>query len=99
MPISGLVIRLAPSDALARDAVAQLDAHEHIELGPCEHGRLAVVVETPSQELDKQLWIWINDLPGVEFVDVVYVHLDDDDVESGEPGNRTRTPSVMESAP
>lgn len=53
-----------------------------IELGHRRGRRVPIVVDSPDRHADQQIWGWLNELPGVVFVDVVFVHFDDD---CGEP--------------
>jgi len=77
MPISSLAISLSRDAALADDAARSMEQHPRIEVGRRVGSRLPVVVDTPDREEDKAVWAWINQLPGVAFVDVVFVHFDD----------------------
>jgi len=95
MPISGLVVTLAPpppdhppegtadrtpGPAIEHDSVVQqIRNHPHLQPGPCQNLRLPVVVDTPDRETDKRCWRWLNDLPGVHQVDVAFIHFEDDD--------------------
>ncbi len=73
MPISGLVVSLA-SDPLLRDsALAAIRQELRIEIGTIKLHKMAIVVDTQSTDEDKQIWEWLNTLPGVTFVDVALV--------------------------
>jgi len=78
MPISGLAITLERDAALAEQARRALAGDERIELGPQNDNRIAATIETQSQQEDRQLRDWINALPGVTYVDIVFIHFDDD---------------------
>jgi len=92
MPISGLMLTLADDASLAGEALGAIAGERRIEVGDREQHRLAVVVDTRTREEDQQLWRWLNDLPGVRFVDVVYVTFED-----GSPG-RQSAPGAEEAA-
>ena len=79
MPISGLVITLA-DDAARRDAaLAALRDHAAIDLGPQTGSRVPIVVETASDDEDRQVWEWLQSLPGVMQVDVAMIHFEEAD--------------------
>jgi nitrate reductase NapAB chaperone NapD len=79
MPISGLVITLA-DDAARRDAaLVALRQHAAITLGTQADARLPVVVETASDDEDRQVWEWMHSLPGVMQVDVALIHFEEAD--------------------
>lgn len=78
MPISGLLITLdRDSDKRAR-ALAALQHHHAIDIGEGRDHRVPVVVDTPSSDEDRAVWDWLHEQPGITFVDVVYVHFDQD---------------------
>ena len=82
MPISGLVVTLSDSDTERADAIDAMRREPRIELGISEleqtvASRIPIVVDTQSNEGDKQVWQWLNDLPGVVFVDVALVGFED----------------------
>lgn len=87
MPISGLAITLNSDDALAQASVAALADHACITIGQREGHRLPIVVETASEEEDRDVWQWLHSLPGVQFVDVACVHFDDNQDGSNQPVN------------
>lgn len=79
MSISGLVITLA-EEPQQRDATLRaLATHAGIELGATIENRVAAVAETNDRNEDAALWDWLHALPGVQFVDVAYVHFDEDE--------------------
>jgi len=90
MPVSGLVITLAPpppdapglSDASRNDServIEKINQHPHLQTGPRRGHRLPIVVDTPDSETDKRCWRWLNELEGVHHVDVAFVHFEDED--------------------
>ena len=84
MPISGLVITLGDEEAACEAAMKALSVNRFITLGKREGYRLPIVVETPDSEVDRDLWDWLHELPGVRFVDVACVHFTDDEDGSAE---------------
>ena len=78
MPVSGLVVSLANEPNLRETAIDAIRQESQIEIGVINSLRMAVVVDTPSSEEDKEIWNWLNALPGVTFVDVAMVGFEDD---------------------
>ena len=76
MPISGLVITLSEQADLARSAVQQIRGNAQVRLGDREGRRIPLVLDTPDPSTDKRTWNWLNELPGVTWVDVVFIHFD-----------------------
>ncbi len=94
MPVSGLAITLMSDPKTRRDALSALESSQYIDVGELVGNRLAIVIDTPDSGTDRDLWQWLNDLPGVAFVDVVSVHMADDDQDAGTaggPGNGSGT--------
>lgn len=78
MPISGLIITLE-EDPLRRDAaLTWLRRRPELELGVMQGRRLAAVSDTANGDEDKQLWESLRNQDGVQHVDVVFIHFDDD---------------------
>lgn len=84
MPISGLVITLGDDEAACEAAMKALSVNTFITLGNREGYRLPIVVETPDSEVDRDVWDWLQALPGVRFVDVACVHFTDEEHGSAE---------------
>lgn len=79
MPISGLIITTDHEQPqLAADARQRLADHPAVTLGVSEGHRHAAVLDTPDAGQDKPVFEWIRSLPGVAFVDVVFVDFDSD---------------------
>jgi len=78
MPISGLVLSLSEQHSLREHALEALRHEPRIEIGARDSLRVAIVCDTACGEEDKQLWNWLQQLPGIVFVDVVMVGFDDD---------------------
>ncbi len=79
VPVSGLVITLAPQANAADEARRALAADPAFELGPRRGRRLAATAHTPSPAEDRALFERVRALPGVEHVDVVFVEVDPHD--------------------
>ncbi|GAA4443507.1 hypothetical protein GCM10023156_00650 [Novipirellula rosea] len=85
MPISGLVVTLSDNDTERANALNSLRRDPRIELGISEpeqrHAmRIPIVVDTQSNDEDKQVWQWLNELTGVVFVDVALVGFESDSI-------------------
>ena len=78
MPISGLVLTLSADAALADQAVAKLHTRPEFTLGECNDRWLPVALDAADDAASRDLHDWLNALPGVEFVDVVYVDFSED---------------------
>lgn len=74
---SGLVLTLNADPAVARQAQALLQSRPELTLGECNQRWLPLVAETPDVPASRDLHDWLNQLPGVEFVDVVHVSFED----------------------
>ena len=83
MPVSGLVVSLSDQPALREKAMDAIRDEPRIEIGVTKSRRMAIVIDTASSDDDKQLWNWLQELPGVAFVDVVMVGFE----ESPAPGS------------
>ena len=90
--ISGLVATLTADAALARLALQAIEQHPALEPGPPEGRRLPLVLETASPGESHALGDWLIELPGIEHVDVAFVHWDDDPV--AEPALRPSLPPI-----
>ncbi len=77
MAISGLVVTLSGDCAKSGAAREAMEQHALLSLGEAHELKLPVVAETASKEDDLAVWNWLNGLDGVEFVDVVYVHMEE----------------------
>lgn len=89
MPVSGLVITFAPNADGGRAAWAALDQCPALELGVREGQRVAAVLSTGTEHENKAMWRWLNELPGVDHVDVVFVstETESDDVIQNQESN------------
>ena len=87
--ISGLVVSLTGSDSLRRQAIAAIEAHSELTTGECQQEWLSVVLESPTP---KQIHRWLDTLPGVGYVDVVFVSIDSED-SAEQPATQSATPA------
>lgn len=78
MPISGLVITLSDTPALADTALAKLRGDRRIELGDRKGLLQPIVVDTAARVEDLDLWEELQHQEGIVKVDVVFVHIDED---------------------
>ncbi len=101
--ISGLVIQLSADDVLVADAIQAIKDQPVLELGLRTGRRQPLVLETRGSGESHDITDWLAELPGVEHVDVVFVHLDDKpggddelgDADASRQGNLTETtPSI-----
>jgi len=99
MPISSLAITLSRDSALAEAARRALDTEACIEIGDRVGHRLPVVVDTVDRNEDRRVWEWLNGLDGVEFVDVVFIHFDDDEPTTAAGSGPTGGPAAAEESP
>ena len=77
--ISGVVAYLTFDEPLVEGSLDQIRQHPAFELGErCEH-RVPMVLETSGPGESRDALDWLNDLPGIEHVDVAYVHLEDNE--------------------
>lgn len=79
MPISGLVVVFESSEANSDMAVDQLASHPSIDVGERERDRVAIVVDSISNDHDVEIWEWIAGLPGVSDIKIAFVGFDDAD--------------------
>ena len=79
MAVSGLVIVLADDASARSDAVRSIEAHPSLDVGPLHDRRLAVVMETASGDADQAVWEFLNSLPGVELVELVFVGVEQEE--------------------
>jgi DNA-binding IclR family transcriptional regulator len=78
MTFGALVVQLSADPALSAAVVAALSSDERVTLGAAVGDRLPVVATTASAADGAELVEELTRLPGVVWVDVVSVVLDDD---------------------
>lgn len=79
MPISGLILTLNADTELAAQAVASVSERPEFMPGERNARWLPVAMEARDDAESRDLHDWLNALPGVDFVDVVYVNFDEDE--------------------
>lgn len=77
MPISGLVVVLDAPNGPFPDTLRELRAHAAIEVGETTDNNIAIVVESPSNQHDQEIWQWVQDLPGVLDIRIAFVGFDE----------------------
>ncbi len=77
MPVNGLLLTLSPDPGLADDARIRIAAHCGTELAPVRDRWLPIAVETPDVKSAHEFHEWLESLPGIEHVDVIYVGFDE----------------------
>ena len=86
MPVSALVVTLVEDPALVAATTAELRGDPRFEvgseaLGPFEASagerRLPVALDTADEDENRRAWRWLQELPGVAFVDVLFVSFED----------------------
>jgi hypothetical protein len=95
--ISGLVANLTADATLAHSALQAIKQHPALELGPQDGRRLPLVLETATPGESHELSEWLCELPGVEHIDVAFVHWDDDQATVSAPRPPTSDISANES--
>jgi hypothetical protein len=76
MITSGLVITLTSDATLAAQAIAKVTARDEFTSGDRNDRWLPVAMEARDDAESRDLHDWLQALPGVEFVDVVYVNFE-----------------------
>ncbi|MCA9190019.1 MAG: hypothetical protein R3E01_25740 [Pirellulaceae bacterium] len=73
MPVSGLVVTFSDEPQVHAATLTTIRQESRITIGVEAAGRLAIVLDTLTPEEDRQLWEWLQELPGVRFVEVAFV--------------------------
>jgi len=84
MAICALVITLSESPGLAHGALRRIAGDERLTLGRAAGSQLAAVLETASDDSDREALEWLQELPGVAQVEIASVFWDDESRESEE---------------
>jgi hypothetical protein len=79
MIISGLVITLSADMALAAQVIETLRARHEFLPGQPNDRWLPVAMEAPDDAVGRHLHDWLQGLHGVEYVDVVSVHFEENE--------------------
>jgi len=72
MPVNGLLLTLTEDETLARDVLFAISERSEIELGDRTDRWQPVVVETTDTGGSHDVHEWLQELPGVVMVDVVF---------------------------
>ena len=96
MPVSGLILSLAADPALAESALATIATRSEFVLGERAGRQVPAAADARDDAHARDLHDWLMALPGIEFVDVVYVNFsgDDDGPAPAEAGTDCRTASA-----
>lgn len=81
MHISGNIFTLSQNPELARTAMTTLEQNGPFHLGKGTGTRVPAVLEVNDPEAAQHWHDWARDVPGVEFVEVVFVQWDQFDSE------------------
>lgn len=88
MPVSGLLLTI---DRAHESALREmLAADPRTTPGDTLGTRLVVALDTPTQSADEAAWAWLRTLPGVLWIDLVWISLDP--AEADVPRDRPRRP-------
>jgi hypothetical protein len=74
MPVSGLLLTIDPAHEPALRQALSADART--TPGDLVKTRLVVALDTPSRRADEAAWAWLRALPGVSWIDLVWISID-----------------------
>ena len=77
MPVNGLLLTLTEDETLVDDALSVISARDDIELGDRTGRWQPVVVEAGGTGESHEVHEWLQALPGVVMVDVVFTSVGD----------------------
>ena len=77
MPVNGLLLTLTDDESLVDDVLLTIAAHDSVELGDRTGRWQPVVVETGGTGESHDVHEWLQALPGVVMVDVVFTSVGD----------------------
>lgn len=77
MPINGLLLTLSPDSQLAESARTRISNRTEVTFGEANERWQALAVETPDVKAAHDFHEWLEAMPGVEQVDVIYVGFDE----------------------
>ena len=78
MPVSGLVVTLVEDGQARAHVIHRLAGDPRFTCGEPVGNRLPVALEAPDDRAARDIHQWLSELPGVEYLDVVFVGFDDD---------------------
>ncbi len=103
--ISSVIAKLSGDRDSLNRVLARIAAHSAVEAGELiDHRMLPITIETDDNLGMEETTRWLQSLDGVDFVDVVYVHLTSDDsadvVHSRQPREQSdRLPKYLKENP
>jgi len=74
--ISGLVAYFSQNEVANGDSLDQIGRHPAFEVGMRQAYRLPLVLETADPGESHDMLDWLHSLPGIDHVDVTFVHLE-----------------------
>ena len=77
MPVNGLLLTLSTDQELADKTRAQISLCPETTLGQANERWQPLVAETPNVKAAHDFHEWLESLPGVEQVDVIYAGFED----------------------
>jgi hypothetical protein len=77
MPVNGLIVTLSPDSLLANAALTRISTRSEVSLGVTQDRWQPLAVDTPDVKAAHDFHEWLEALPGVERVDVIYVGFDE----------------------
>ena len=77
MPVNGLLLMLSPDSKLADATRARIAARPGVSLGLAHDRWQPLVADTADVKAAHDFHEWLDSLPGVERVDVIYVGFDE----------------------
>jgi hypothetical protein len=85
MPVNGLLLTLSPDAKLADEARLRISSRVEASLGAPQDRWQALAVDTPDVKAAHDFHEWLEALPGVEQVDVIYVGFDEPNLSETAP--------------
>lgn len=76
--VGGLLVRLSDDAALRAQALGELAGNAELMLGQAEGPWLPLALSAQGPRASRDLHEWILSRPGVQFVEVVAVHFEED---------------------
>jgi len=77
MPVNGLLLTLSNNAELADTARSTIARRQEVSLGEASGHWQPLAVDTPDVGASNDFHEWLEALPGVEQVDVIYVGFDE----------------------
>lgn len=85
MPVNGLLLKLSPNPELAAAARTRIANRPEAMLGGAQDRWQPLVADTADVKAAHDFHEWLEALPGVEQVDVIYVGFDEPSVTHSAP--------------